>query len=358
MCKLSVLFFSLWFFSYNTNFACHEYGEWYVMCPKPIKGPLLAGKKELENEVKIGAGYRNLLRNENNDILYINNLFPVTLHPSALDLAKIFKKKEVLTEDESEKIRNSVNVQNGSEGVAEYINALEKFIDLIIAYLGIWIDKGTSVEVFEKIKKNINETFRKNGDIQGLVLSIEEVYFRDKNVRKLVHTERLLIFDEYFYVDKNEKGEVVFPFFPPLEPLVFVSRLDMCESCEKIMIDLLGAMPHISPNEFSGPFGTSVYKILAGSFFSGKNNSENIKSGNGELLKVRLAPTPTAVASTKNIRPSSTTTGKSSQTLLRRASSTSELSRLIVVPPAKKPSPADGAVSQPIEKTPDPFGKP
>lgn len=287
MCKLLVAFFHCIFFAVtNTNFACGGHGEWYAMQPESIKGPLLAGKERQEGLVNEGAGFQNLLCNENNDVFYINNLFPVTNHFFALDLAKILRKKGALTEEEFKKINDSWCIQNGSAGIDEYISSLEKFIDLVIAYLKIWEDKGTSVDVFIGLKEKIG-TFKISKNIQELVRCIKEGA-RNENVRRLIHTERLLIFDAYYtYLDFGEG-----PFFgdtvsAPREPLVICSHFDMCASCESLMLNRSRDITGVGKFH-SVPHPEVEYKILIGSFSPCRTSSRNIRSGDKNVLKTRI----------------------------------------------------------------------
>lgn len=233
-----------------------------------------------ENEVRVGCGKfgpHNTLCDERTWLLYVNNMFPY-VKKDVRQLGDILVNKGLLDEEDWDRVKRELPTKKGGDvSPRPYVESFKKFIDQVIVYLEVFgFDEGVGA------LKGISEKHGPPYNYQTLTSIVSALKCRDSmsSVWSCMHTERLLIFDKYYDVDEGKLKD-------PDECLEFVSRLDMCEACERLMIDTLGKMKRChSDIFFRGLLEEKRYKILVGSFIPYPDSRD--RDDESELLKVPL----------------------------------------------------------------------
>ena len=311
MIRLRKYLIVLCFWGCVTIEVCHS--KWYNIDGASVNGPLLEGKRAFETKVGQGFGAYNLLGDEKANILYINNFFPyygeiTSLGWTTRQLGDIFVEKGMLSAEELDIVKQ-ISLWQFAEGVDfdRYYEVLKKFVELGIAYLDTFkLNDGIAT-----LKRILTEIEEKNQTKNGLnskevlknlrsILKNEDLTNKIKPVWKYMHTERLLVFDKFYNVDRSSDGKMELSGRAPWTTLVFVSHLDMCEACKNLIMETLRKMESVSTEKFSRPpHPETDYKILVGSFsessyFPRIGFSSERKEQNEELLEVFLTSVPSA----------------------------------------------------------------
>lgn len=202
------------------------------------------------------------------------------------DFGIICLQKNLLSQQEFDLIKfASDNLENNfllpDEKIKDYANAFRKFI-LCIRYHVQRICKDYQlVHKFTKLYIKTQKVKTIN-DLKSLVELLIQ-----KNICKYMHTETLIVFDNFFQISKLQT--------PPInmlhehkDPLVFISYYDMCESCEEF-IEKISHFPLVPRQTYQrGKHPSCSYKTLVGAFNPLLDSRDFSDSNNQDLLKVPL----------------------------------------------------------------------
>lgn len=219
--------------SVDSAFSMQEWGRWYSQTPQP-RGVIDAPKEGLVRVQRVDK--RNALLSSDG-VVYINNMYPVYSRKER-QLVDILMGKEMMKEKD---LRNVVGLLPASVGesgsypfIAAKCDSLVVFLTGTCVYLGAF-NANRERAVIMGLKDRLTSCL---GDRDCSVIKCLSCYkgvcaeLRKPSVMKgiwdLMHTERLWAFDKFF--DKGWK---------PLPTQRIVSYYDMCEACEKMVLERL-----------------------------------------------------------------------------------------------------------------------
>ena len=262
-------------------------GKWYSRAPVPA--PLLPETEEQEiNVVDLYNSYdqKNILYYQGQ--YYINNAFPICEDTVVKDFAKICLQKNLLSQEEFDLIKFADAILEDhflipNEKIIDYANAFEKFILCITYHVQCICQDDQLTNKFTKLycKAQNMRTFYA---LKSLVELLTNRNFM-KAIWKHMHTEPLMAFDNFYKIKNLQTPPKI---IRRKKPLVFISYIDMCESCEEF-IERFSHFPSVPRQTYqrgNPPFCS--YKTLVGSFKECKDLSRSRNSNNPDLLKVPL----------------------------------------------------------------------
>lgn len=289
---MNKVLFTCCFFISHFLLSC-QWGKW-------LEGrvfiPLIEGNKEKEIKVQERlSGNHNSLCDK--DDFYVNNFFPynekeLNIVKDTKQLSDIFNElgisvlldgqKEIINEDDLARLKNPNAATDDNRDL--YVKSFVKFLEAVKIYLNVF---NASSEYIDQIIRKSNQ---KEGPDEKLLCIMTMLEDRNKmlNIWAYMHTERLFLFHKFFDVMANKLKAFS-------EPVVFVSHYDMCENCEKLMLEKMKDIK--STKIFKRSDASKIshdYKIFVGGFFEhkyqkdGQWKSSRNRNGQTGLLKTRV----------------------------------------------------------------------
>ena len=270
------------FFNISFSQSLWGFGKWYSFTP--VQPPLLPETQKAEFNIFNLYNKGNILYC--NGKYYINQSFPGPKPTMFKNFAEICLQKNLLSEQEFELIKClNEGVYIDKNRILDYVNAFKKFIYCIQYYL-------QCIYKAYKLADDLNELYylldQEVNSYQELRNFIREFFHSGimKDVKDYMHTELLMIFDNFYRANGfSNKPIHVFQ----KKPLVFISYYDMCEKCE----NFIGDVSHY-PSVFNKMYQKEglhlgLYKTLVGSFKPWEDSRGRHNPDDNDFLKVPLA---------------------------------------------------------------------